>query len=276
MIYYRDWKDIIRSDFTGKYWSWAHLCVNLSKYPDQEQDLIDSSIIRIVPMISIESGCHKILEWVFESLRDGKTIWMKKLFINGITLHVAPDIVAKAAMKLKVLTGPFSSTQIKAILTRLATTENSKLNNLRVDHCIHSHIISTMDPEVVATALIKLETIGMEISWNLSPNQHSALFCKIKNSKNLTLRQLHMINMNISIVPIEILLGAIRKLKIVHFIRGRMSKEQATAIITSAKEKRLGKIELIRFSYVIGMSSVSPSLLREAKLNSQYKLLWTI
>ena len=273
MIYYRDWKDAIRSDFAGKYWSWAHLRVNLSKYPDQEQDLIDSSIIRIVPVISIKSVCHKILEWLFESIRDGKTVRMKRLHIINRTLHVAPDIVAEAVMKLETLTAYLSSTQVKAILTRLATTENSKLNKLTVFNFFH---FNTMDPEVLAIALIKLKSVGMDLSSSLSPNQLTVLFYRIKDSENLILRNLDMINVNISIVPPEVLLGAIQRLREVHFIRGRMTEEQATAIITLAKERRLGRIKLIRFSNVVGMSSVSSSLLQEAKFNNQYKLLWIV
>ena len=85
-----------------------------------------------------------------------------------------------------------------------------------------------------------------------------------------------MINVNISIVPPEVLLGAIQRLREVNFIRGRMTEEQATAIITLAKERRLGRIKLIRFSNVVGMSSVSSSLLQEAKFNNQYKLFWIV
>ena len=48
-----------------------------------------------------------------------------------------------------------------------------------------------------------------------------------------------------------------------------MTKEQLTAILTMAKENRLGRMKYIVIYHVAGMSSVSPSLLREARLNTK-------
>ena len=56
------------------------------------------------------------------------------------------------------------------------------------------------------------------------------------------------------------------------FSWGEMTAEQFTAILTLAKEDRLGKIKRIRIRWVAGMRSVSPSLLQEAQLNA--KLEW--
>ena len=65
---------------------------------------------------------------------------------------------------------------------------------------------------------------------------------------------------------------AIQRLERVEFWRGEMTGEQLTAILTMAKERKLGRIETIRIALVDGMSSVSTSLLQEARQN--IKLNW--
>ena len=278
MIYYRDWRDAIRSDFAAKYWRWTKLCVNLNKYPDQEQNLIDSTIIRIVPIIScmecwpVWSAVHNIVNWLFESIRNGKTVQLKKFNITQNIHHVNPDVVAEAAMKLETLQARFSNPQLEAILIRLAATEDSRLKQLYVNSSLVN--LSSLNPEVVAMALTKLESVGPHLSWGLLPTQLNALLTRICNFPNLMLNELDVVNNDFSIIPPEVLVGAIQRLRIVHFLDGRMTEEQATAILTIAKERILGRIQFIHLCHVAGMSSVSPTLLLEAKLNK--KLLWNV
>ena len=72
--------------------------------------------------------------------------------------------------------------------------------------------------------------------------------------------------MDISVVPSEVLVGAIQKLEVVSFWGGKMTDEQLTAILIMVKEE-LGRIKRITIDWVFGMSSVSHSLLLEAKSN---------
>ena len=67
-------------------------------------------------------------------------------------------------------------------------------------------------------------------------------------------------------MPPDVLVGAIQRLEIVEFLGGGMTAEQATTILTLAKERRLGSIKTITIYNIIGRS-VSPSLLQEAQLN---------
>ena len=317
-----DWRDVFRSDCAGKYWSWARLCVDLTKYPDQSQDLINSRIIRIVPEISVQSAGKNILEWLLESIRDGETGRLKKLNISnncwalnnidfrllssavlklqdcrifgarpgqqraifaGIknspntslrhldlgfkVLEVASDIVAEVAMKLEKLVALLSPLQLKAVLTRLADTEDSRLRRLRIG----SHVnISSLDPEVVAGSLIKLQNVGQGLGLGISSVQATALFSRICGSPDLRHTKLYLQNKANKEVSV--------------FVYGRMNGD-VSAIVTKVKGMRLGERLIMIFSYWYGKtgisSSVPPSVIPSvstSELNAKLsaKLWWIV
>ena len=298
-----DWRDVFRSDSAGKYWKWARLCVDLSKYPHQSQDLINSRIIRIVPEISIQSAGQNILEWLLESIMDGETAKLKKLNISntcwalnnidsgllssavlklqdcrifgarpgqqraifagikdstntslrhldlGFTvLQVPSDIVAEVAMKLEKLVARLSTLQLKAVLTRLAATKDSRLRRLRFGSSVN---ISSLDPEVVAESLTKLEDGGQSLGLGISSLQVTALISRICNSPDLRLTKLYLHNKASKEVAV--------------FVHRRKTGD-IPAIVTKVKEMemRLGRIQTLRIFNVTGTtgisSSVSPSL----------------
>ena len=212
--------------------------------------------------------CH--LETVLTAIRDSTTTILRHLDLGYSGHQVSPDILAEAAMKLETLKARFSRPQVEAILTRLAASQDSRLRRLGIrDGPV---TISTLDPEVVAGALVKLETVGDVLSYGLSAGQLLALISRINNSPDLRLKELILYGKYLSLVPPEVLVGAIQRLEVAEFWRGKMTGEQLTAILTLAKENRLGRIKIIRINRVAGMGSVSPSLLQEARLNS--KLEW--
>ena len=108
-------------------------------------------------------------------------------------------------------------------------------------------------------------------TWRAS-REMSALISKICHAPVLRLNELVLQYMDLWDVPPEDLVGAIQRLKMVQFLDGWMTVEQATAILTMVKENRLGRIKNIKIFSVLGMRSVSPSLLQEARLNA--KLEW--
>ena len=173
-------------------------------------------------------------------------------------------------MKLETLKAWLSSHQVEAVITRLAASEDSRQKKLEVFFVD----LSSLDPEVVAGALIKLETVGLQLTDRLSAGHLPALFSRICHSPDLRLSELVLTSRYLSLVPPEVLVGAIQRLERVKFLYGRMTEEQVTAILTLAKEERLGKIKSIRISRVYGMGSVSHSLLQEARLNA--KLKWIV
>ena len=138
--------------------------------------------------------------------------------------------------------------------------------------CYDKVNISSLDPEVVAGALTKLEKVGYDLIWSLSAAQLAAIFSRIRESPVLRLRHFGLHINNISHISPLLLVGVIQRLETFEFFLGKMTVEQATAILTMVKENRLGRIKNIKIFSVLGMRSVSPSLLQEARLNA--KLEW--
>ena len=267
----REWSEILRSNSGAKFWRWAYLRVDLQWFPDQAENLLTSRLISIIPEIVIlPAGTHQNTEnSLLELINDGETSQLKKLTFAGEVPHVTPNIVAGAAMRLETLWSYLSRPQLEAVLARLAAHQDSRLWQLRVFG--KPLKISTLDPEVLAAAFVKLETVGFDLTDGLSTGQLSALFSRICQSQVLRLTELYLFNKDLSLVPPEVLVGAIQRLEIVEFGGGRMTAEQAIAILTIVKERRLGKIKKIMIKSVEGMRSVTPSLLQEAKLNAKFQ-----
>ena len=211
-------------------------------------------------------------EAILAGIRDSTTTSLRHLDLGDVfPVWVGPDIVAGATMKLETLKAGLSRPHLEAVITRLAATEDSRLRDLDLVYGGPVNFLS-LDPEVVAGALTKLETVGLQLADNLSAGQLPALFSRIYQAPDLRLTRLCLFYKDISSVPPEVLTGAIQRLEVVQFVDGRMTEEQATAILTLAKEERLGKIKNISIYRVADMESVSPSLLQEARVNA--KLEW--
>ena len=266
-----DWNKIFREDSgAAKYWNRARLLVDVDQYPHQAQDLLGSRILRLVPDISICRADQNLKKLFFESVRNGVAVQLKKLTIRGGLDNI--DIVAGAAMKLETLNAELSRPQVEAVLTMLAATEDSRLRDLVVYGGGGANL-SLLDPEVVAGALIKLKTVKTDIH-GLSNGQLSALFSRILQAPVLRLTRLHLWGKVLSLVPPQVMAGAIQRLEVVELQLGRMTGEQATVILTLAKEERLGRIKTIKIYQIRGMRSVSPALIQEARLNA--KLKWIV
>ena len=76
-------------------------------------------------------------------------------------------------------------------------------------------------------------------------------------------------NMDLTLIPLEDLVGAIQRLEVAHFRWGEMTVEQLTTTLTLAKERRLGRIKRIQIYHVGGMGSISSALIWEVKLNKR-------
>ena len=107
--------------------------------------------------------------------------------------------------------------------------------------------------------------------WRAS-REMSALISKICHAPVLRLNELVLQYMDLRYVPPEDLVGAIQRLEMVQFLDGWMTDEQAAAILTMAKESRLGRIKRIKLLRVSGISSVFTPLLHEAKLNNKLEV----
>lgn len=181
---------------------------------------------------------------------------LRQLVLDCSVDQVAPDIWGEAAVKLEILEARPTSLQLEAVLIRVAATQDSRLKRLEVRDPV---ILSHMDPEVVARALCKIEIIEEDLSGSLSPEQVSALISRIRETPDLTLSDLDLNDKDLSIVPPEVLIGAIQKLRKLDFT-GVMTAEQKRAIYTMVKEEKEGRVEGIKMGCYQGMESLDGTM----------------
>ena len=129
-------------------------------------------------------------------------------------------------------------------------------------------IVGDHAPDILAGAATNLEALKAR----LSSAQAEAVLTRICNIPDLRLSQLELLTSELSLVAPEVLVMAVQRLEKAWFVLGNMTAEQATAILNVVKEDRLGRIKEIQIIGNYGMSSVSTSLLQEAKMNK--KLVW--
>ena len=143
---------------------------------------------------------------------------LKNLILRGHELEeVCPSMLARAAVRLDTLClGACCSAQFGEIITRLASTENSKLRELTCPGSDLSHL----SPQIVAGALVKLQTIDDSVfgtfrNVNFTPEQIAQLFSKIKDTGDLRLTDLDFSgsSADTSQVTPEVFAGAISRLE---------------------------------------------------------------
>ena len=330
----RLWESTILSN-SGKFWRWAVLRVNPGLYPSQADDLLTSSILSKVPEIRIFPNTGPdIVESLLQVVSEGKAPKLKKITVSLATAslsQLSPEILAGAAVKLERFSARLSSVQNEAILTRSATTQDSRLRELS---CYQMAEMPGMDPEILSQALVKLEIVGYRgFLVKLSPDQVLALFSRIRESPDLRLteleiyldvsmvppelfagalsrletvrfrpwsrvtpsqleslfmlmisnqqeeagesklKQLKFCGIDLTSVPPEVLVGAIQSLEKVEFWPGKMTMDQINAILTMLKGNQQGKLKYVVIDRpsILG-GSVSPTLLRQARLNTSLEI----
>ena len=224
--------------------------MDLQRFPGQAENLLKSRMIHLVPEIEIRhTGTDQSFaqaQSLLEFIRDGETSQLKKLKISGEILHVTPAILAGAAMKLETLMTSLSRAQLEAIFIRIAATEDSRLRELVVYG--YRFYMPSLDPELVAGALVKLETVGWSLSYHLSTSQVTALISRIWETPVLRLSQLVLRSKDFRQVPTKVLIGALQRLEVVDINCGKIWEEQITAIHNMVKERRFGRIKKFRFN----------------------------
>lgn len=235
--------------------------------------LVSSALLQ-VEWCNIPVAAAEHCEAILAGIRDSNNARLRHLVLywESEISEVAPDLVAGAAMKLETFHAPLSRPQLEAIFTRLAATQDSRLRRLRSN----SYDISSLDPGTLAGGLVKLNevVVGEDHSYCLSADQVTALLSGIRDSPEVRLSKLHFFEKDLSQLPTELLVEALQKLEEVKFSEGKMTAAQFTAVLTMVKEGRMGRIKKIVFNWVTGMRSVSPALLKQAKLNKALKFQW--
>ena len=249
---FRPWRDTVLSD-SGKFLKLAYLSVDANRYPSQATDLLTSRILFIAPSIEISSGSF-LEEPLLRVITEGKTPQLKKL--TGIFAQISPQILAGAALKVERLWAGLFSPQLQAILKEITATQDHKLKEL---HCWAWNDHSSIDPQFLSAALVKLETVS---GFKLLPGQILSLFSRIRDSPDLRLAELRLGNSNVSMVPPDVFVRAVSRLGSVEF--REVSADQLEALFrklfyhqAGAGDTKLKQLKL----WGPNLSSISPGVL---------------
>ena len=226
-------------------------------------NLIRSRKLAFVTEIKIDGATRLVVESVLRAVIEGTTTNLK-------TLHVILEgqdsadaaLLSRAALKVETLTvADVSSAQIEEILTRVATTGESKLKELVVSTEDMDDTglldLTNMDPEILTEALLKLE-------FNLlilrSYEQMSHLLTKI-NTEDLRLKRLYLIHLDISELPSAVLTGAVSRVEVLGIRGSELAPDQLEAIFTMLASQHLGGSNLKElWSDGFDLSGISPEL----------------
>ena len=261
--------------------------------PSQLEDLLQSRMVSLVPEIWVvpttsgQNILESLLKFISEETTD--TAQWNKLhlvtsdvssfedlsLLDGAARKVealqalAPGLLAEAAVMVETLQAEdLSRHQVEAIFTKLEATPDPRLRRLLVHNASD---ISYLDQELMVEALWKLETFSHDMASELSPGHVAALVSRILESSDLRLSQLYLAVEDLTLVPPEVLVGAIQRLQEVDIYGGEMSADQLNAILTMVKEGNLGRLKRIGIDMVWPVwgdeFKACPWLLQEAQQN---------
>jgi len=176
---------------------------------------------------------------------------------------VSPDVLGLASVKLETLTGAdVSSAQIEEILTRVATTGESKLKKLVVatEDMGNTGLLDLthMDPEILTEALVKLEiNLGILRSYE----QMTHLLTKI-NTEDLRLKTVNLFYLDISELPLDVWTGAVSRVETLGISFSDLTPGQLEAIFTMLASQHLGgsKLKVLWVEW-FDLSAISPEFL---------------
>merc|ERR550517_1190310 len=99
----RVWRDALHSD-TSKAWQWARLSVDLSKFPEQEQDLLSSRKLTVLSQMRIRHGTKFLVDSVLRAISEGTTRKLKTLDVSCRLDSIDAILLSRAAVKVEDFT----------------------------------------------------------------------------------------------------------------------------------------------------------------------------
>ena len=219
-------------------------------------------MLYIVPEVRISpSASQDLVESLLRLISEGKTLKLKNLSEveeSGTVAQLSPELLAGAAMKLESLCADLTSPLMKAILTRITGTPDSKLKKLYSPSPSPADL-SGIDPDIMSEALVKLETVE---GLKLSPDQVLSVLSKIRDTPNLRLTDLDLTDTNVSLVPPEVFAGAVSRLESLWSDRVTKGQLESLSRTLISHRAQAGEPKLKKLGVFGGdLSSFSPEVL---------------
>jgi len=194
---------------------------------------------------------------IFTAMGDDSNLRILDLWDNDLS-SVEPKQLANSVIKLKELdlsNTDLNSQQMKAIFTAIGDDSNLKKLSLRWSN------LSSLEPKLIAKAVIKLEELDLGNITELNSQQTKAIFMALGDDSNL--KKLHLWVIDLSSVEPKQLAKAVIKLEELDLgYITELNSQQTQAIFTAIGDDSnlLKKLSLGRSN----LSSVEPKQLAKA------------
>ena len=178
---------------------------------------------------------------------------LKKLAIEGNNLSsIQPAVLAKAISKLEEInigSTDITSEQVQAVFAAIAV--DGPLRKLTIRH----NDLSSVQPEVLVTALSKMEEVKMEVT-NITGQQAQKLFSAIKQKGQL--KRLNISGNDLSAVRPAVLAKGVARIEQVEMRETMITTEQACEMFAVLmEESQLKKLSLAYNN----LSGIEPTVL---------------
>ena len=174
------------------------------------------------------------------------TIW----FRNNLS-DISPDILAEAIVRLESVVmnrwyswAELTPGQFLSIFHKIANCENLRLTELDIIY----NDLSSVPADVLVKGISRLEIINL-CRTELTSSQAQSIFHTIAKCENLKLKELNIESNDLSSVPADILVEAIRRLTRVHLEGTLLTPAQMNDIFTLVAERTS---QNLRFIYLWG------------------------
>ena len=250
---------------------------------DIDSGLLSRAVVKVNFICWIQGGHRTQMEAVFTAIIQSQDLALKTLVRTSLPYtsaiqEVSPDVMAAAVVKLKGFVQDRSTEdQVVEVLTRLGTTPDSKLRDLKLNFLQPNFStgpefnISQISPEILTKALlsIDLDYLGLD-NFKFSAEQLIQLLAKIRDSE-LKLTHLCLEGDNsLSQVPPQLVASAFSRLESVVLNSAEsvdlISAEQLSAIFTMLLSQELAGSKLKSLDILFieeELSTISPDVLVE-------------
>ena len=177
----------------------------------------------------LQTGRTGQREAILRAVIEAQDFHLKYLYLGSKVSEVSPDLLASAALKVDTLEFDGSTPgQVGEILTRLASTEDSKLRVLDLGfECVD---ISHLPPEPVTEGLLKLQSVSRMIQQLLlSPGQMTHLFTKIRDIEDPWFDHFPLLQIDLLQLDPDVLAGAVTRIDQVEM---RVTAVQIQSVLT--------------------------------------------
>ena len=243
--------------------------INLTQIPNTIDTTLLSQAVTRVASCQIIGGKAAQLQAILTAVLQSEDLALKSLNMStGQLAQVSADLVTGAAVKLNSFVGNFTAAHIGEILTRLATTAETKLRRFYIGMEYGTgpfgakRDLSHLSPEIVGNAMVKMETLDLLSSVSLSPEQVAHLLSQFLDTDDLRCTDFHLHQLNLSLVPPAVMAGVVVRMEKLKVFYSPFTPEQLVATFTrlASQDPAVFKLKYLEFVGV-DLTSLSPEIM---------------